>query len=384
MKLWLVAIALILLSLSKAYAGVDLDQEMPRSFSVGHSTLPQVLSEKPPIDLTPGFPGIADQGELGGCQSFAMAAWLDYLFYFKTGHVIDISEKQLAYKLLSFMIDEFWDPNSQSYPPTYLGKSLLEARPYLGSGIAPLMLAAYFRGYAIPDGLYSFGNLRSTDGFTGVDFDTFNKFFGDSASTLKRDDYLAELPVAFLSAPPERFIYNLRGVDFSNGNPENLTLKTPKDIADLVGVDPSNVVSYYNLDFQGYQRPMNKMDVSELMNYLVTVSQHLGQRGQTLGGSQLLTTIKQSLDQRMAVMIAANVWIGDWGSGRPMTTGGGHAMVIVGYQERSDGYIYFKLRNSWGADRLVQGYDYVRSDILIANTLYIVTHQAALRLPNAS
>src|SRR5437867_1122950 len=94
----------------------------------------QPFSIKPGNDLSPGFPDIANQSPLGACQSFAMAAWLDYIFYFKTGKVITLSEKQLAYKLLQYMTDEFWDAGQQKYPGQ---DKLLAGKPTLGYGIAP-------------------------------------------------------------------------------------------------------------------------------------------------------------------------------------------------------------------------------------------------------
>lgn len=371
----MLASSMLFAILCTAWADVDLDRELPRSQSLHPlSKTLESLAIKPPADLTPGFPDIVNQAPLGACQSFAMAAWLEYIFYFKTGHVVDLSEKYLAYGLLEYMADEFWDSAKGTYPTEYLGKSILAAKPYLGSGVAPFMLASYFKSQAIPDAIYSFGQMSSSEGAIGLDLDTYNKFFEQDSALYKRDEYLSALPLAFLSTPPSRFVYKLSDSNFSDGSKETITLRAPKDFSDLISLDAKNVVTYYNLDYQGFQMPDFGGDVKDVMSYFNSISSHLGQRSQTVAKSEIMAAIKRSLDHRMAVMIAANVWIGDWLGGVVFRGGGGHAMVVVGYQERN-GQTFFKLRNSWGKDRLVQGYNYVESTTLLLNTLYIVIHE---------
>ena len=361
----ILATLILVTGLNAASASVDLDQEM-----ANHQF--HTFSVRPPIDLTPGFPDIVAQAPLGACQSFAMAAWLDYIFYFKTGHVIDLSEKQIAYELLAYMVDEFWDPVTKSYPNTYKNKPGIAARPTLGSGIAPFMLASYFKTQAIPNGIYSFGNMTASEGAIHMDFEIFNDVF-ENEKMYTRDEYLKALPEAFLFAPPQRFVYKLAGTDFKSGKEETLVLKSAKEIGEILGLDASNVVTHYNAEHQGYPKPIFGPNSKEIAEYFQSISTDLGQKSLVATKKEIYDAIKKSLDRRMAVMVASSVWMGDWGDGVVFAGGGGHAMVIVGYQEK-DGTTYFKLRNSWGKDRLVKGYNFVDSDTLLTNALYIVSH----------
>ncbi len=361
-----------------ARADVDLDLGYPLSERFGElnslSTTESPFSLFSTIDVSDGFPEVPNQKPLGACQSFAMAAWLEYIFYYKSGHIVDLSEKHLAYNLLKFMTDEFWDAESGTYPEKYLGKSYLDARPTLGSGVAPFMLESYFQSAAIPDGVYSFGDMVAEEGLQNLDLETYEKYFDNNNELYSKDVYADALNEAFLLEPPTAFIYKIKRTNFSTGEEETVKVRSATEVSVYLGLTRDNVITYYNKDYKGYQQPLSEEVVIDLMKYFDEISQHFNQVSNVSSGNEIETAIIESLDKRMAVMIASNVWMGGWDDGTVFNKGGGHAMVVVGYQKR-DGKTYFKLRNSWGKNRLVHGYNYIDSDTLIANTLYIVTHQ---------
>lgn len=374
----IIGIVLVGLFLSQgSVANVDLDNGYPkvtenRAFSFDPSLEEADFSST--IDVSEGFPEVPNQRPLGACQSFAMAAWLEYIFYYKSGHIVDLSEKQLAYNLLEFMTHEFWDSERENYPEKYLDKDFIAVRPTLGSGIAPLMLESFFRTATIPDGVYSFGEMTAEEGLSNLDLDVYEKFFGEESETYSKQVYTEKLPEAFILQPPNSFIYKIKRTDFSTGEEETVKVRSAKEIGDYLGLSKENVTTYYNGDYLGYQQPLPSNVSIELMEYFDSISQHFDHVSEVASGQKIEAVIKDSLDKRMAVMIASNVWMGGWEDGTIFNRGGGHAMVIVGYQER-DGVTYFKLRNSWGKDRLIRGYNYVKAKTLIDNTLYIVTHE---------
>jgi hypothetical protein len=361
-----IAIMFGFVTLVNAHADVDLDEGFP----LARLAPEMVLSS---VDVAPGFPPIVNQNPLGACQSYAMTAWLEYLFFYKTGHVINLSEKYTAYHLLNFMIDEFWSEKDQTYPTEYLDSSALTARPQLGSGIAPFMIEAYLRASIVPDSVYSFGNMVAKDGAISMDMTAFNTYF-ESETIYSRLDYLSALEEAFLSPPPKRFVYKLRQTDFSAGTEETIEIKSPEELSALIALDRQNVVTYYNKEYTSHINPLPPEATEEFVDYFMTISGHFNHRSIVADRETIKTAILGSLDKKMAVMFAGDVWVGDWSKGVIFQEGGGHAMVIVGYQKR-DEKLYFKLRNSWGKEHGVKGYNYIEANALMADTIYIVTHE---------
>jgi C1A family cysteine protease len=63
--------------------------------------------------------------------------------------------------------------------------------------------------------------------------------------------------------------------------------------------------------------------------------------------------------------------VGSWkDKDRVYQGGGGHAMVIVGYQKSGD-RLFFKLRNSWGTEIGQGGYNIVEDTVLLPNLLEV-------------
>jgi len=93
-----------------------------------------------------------------------------------------------------------------------------------------------------------------------------------------------------------------------------------------------------------------------------------------LSGDKIVEKIVDSLERRMVVEMIGSVWFGDWLRGNVFYGGGGHATVIVGYQNRGDD-IYFKIRNSWGKDIGIDGYNYVSASVLLPNITMIYTYK---------
>ncbi len=364
--LWLVGILVIG---GLARADVDLDLFYP---TTSKAKFYNALQSS--IDISDDFLPIQNQAPLGACQSFAMAAWLEYIYFFKNGHALDLSEKHLAYSLLDFMVDDFWDPVTKTYKLSYLDEEGFISTPQLGSGVAPFLIESYLKFSAIPDGAYSFGNMSAGEGTLNLDIPLYEKYFENSKASYGPRTYRKKLTESFLGQPPKRFIYNVKRTDFSSGKEESIQINSASEIAQAIGLSRDNVKTYYNRDYVGYQSPISREDTKGLMRYFNKISNHFDQLNVVTSGEVIEHEIIKSLDRRMAVMVASNVWCGGWTDGVVYGFGGGHAMVIVGYQER-DGQLYFKLRNSWGSDKLVEGYNYVKAETLRENILYIVTHE---------
>lgn len=347
--------------------GVDLDWEFNRAARSTNSIL-----YREPIrmwDGSNGLPPIVNQNPLGSCQSFAMAAWLEYLFFYRTGQVIDLSEKALAYNLIRYMIDEFYDTETDSYPK----REILSGRPELGNGIAPYMIESLLISGVIPDSLYSFGQLSSGTGSLNLDLPIYFDVFEKPVRDYTRAEYLEKLDDAFFAPPPTRFNFKFNLVDYSTGSKKTEVIKTPHEMIDFLEITREQFQILYNSDLQPFRPQWPPETVEHINKSFKNLTAAKNFKTEIVGKKELLNALLESLNRRMVVMIAADVWTGSWTDDLIFKGGGGHAMVIVGYQQK-DGHTFFKIRNSWGPNAGIEGYNYVDWTTLAPNLLYVVIY----------
>ena len=120
--------------------------------------------------------------------------------------------------------------------------------------------------------------------------------------------------------------------------------------------------------------PQNPSEVKEILHWFESEADHFGIRYETTTVDKIIPTIMNSLNERMVVLVAADVWFGSWKDQLVYAGGGGHGLVIVGYQYR-DNELYFKLRNSWGKEIGIDGYNYIKASILLPNLFYAVVYK---------
>ena len=194
--------ALALLFSSPAFAAVDLSDDFDHATSAPIATT--TASSLDQWDGTPAFPGIVKQAPLGACQSFALTALMEYAFYRRTGQVVDFSEKAASYALLRYMIDEFHDPETGTYP-----EGVFRGRPDLGSGVAMHMIDSLLQSGLWPNDIYAFGAIETASGSANLDIPLYMQVFEKADKTLTREEYLAKIDEVFFSPPPTRFVFKV-------------------------------------------------------------------------------------------------------------------------------------------------------------------------------
>lgn len=338
---------------------LDVDLDKAYLAAVLHGRRPKAQNKN--WDGAGGFPAIVNQDPIGACQSFAMTAMLEYIFYHETGQVIDLSEKYTAYSLLRFMTDKYWNESDGKY----------DQYPTLGSGTTPLMIASILKYGAIPSTDYPWGDLsNAAEPSSHLDIALLGKVFAAKPDReYTRTELLAKLDEAFLSPPPAKFIYNIKRLNYAAGKDEIVTLKNPLAVTEFleIGKDRFNLI--FNNDYRSFYFPKPAETVSAILDFLTQQAVQYEIPNERAASSVIFDRIIESLDRRMVVGLAMDVWLGDWGGTLVNKGGGGHAMVIVGYQKRKDD-VYFKVRNSWGTAIGIGGYNYVSSSILGPNLIW--------------
>jgi len=361
----LAALLLLLASPAIASASVDLSHDFDRA--TGTFAAPSFLANTlDQWDGTPAFPPIVKQSPLGACQSFALTAFMEYAFYRRTGQVVDFSEKATSYALLRYMIDEFHDAATDSYPD-----GIFRGRPDLGSGVAMHMIDSLLKNGLWPNSVYSFGSLDATEGSINLDVPLYMQVFEKAEAALKREEYLTKIDEVFFSPPPARFVFKVPYLDFATGKPAVWEGHTPAELLGLTKAVRESFTVYHNRDLDPFFQPEWKEHKDVLLNALAEETKKKGIKEEAVSAADLKQKIISSLEKRMVVMVAGSVWSGSWTEkDRVYNGGGGHAMVIVGYQQLGDKTI-FKLRNSWGTEIGQGGYNLVEDRVLLPNLLEV-------------
>jgi hypothetical protein len=358
--------ALLLLALPAfASASVDLSEDFSRA--TGAASAPAFLSQV--VDQWDGasaFPPIVKQSPLGACQSFALTAFMEYAFYRRTGQVVDFSEKATSYALLRYMIDEFHDPATDSYPD-----GLFRGRPELGSGVGVYMIESLLQSGLWPNNVYSFGSLDAAEGAVNLDIPLYMQVFEEAKTALKKEEYLTKIDEVFFAPPPARFVFKVPYLDFATGKAAVWEGHTPAEMLALAQVKKESFAVYHNQDLNAFFQPQWNEHKDIIVKGLAEATRAKGIKEETLSTADLKQKIISSLERRMVVMVASSVWIGSWkDKDRVYQAGGGHAMVIVGYQKLGD-RLFFKLRNSWGTEIGQEGYNIVEDTVLLPNLLEV-------------
>lgn len=360
--------ALLILLASPAFAAVDLSQDFNRATSAVKAPSFSISAPLDQWDSTPAFPPIVKQAPLGACQSFALTAFMEYAFYRRTGQVVDFSEKATSYALLRYMIDEFYDAETNSYP-----EGIFRGRPDLGSGVGMHMIDSLLRTGLWPNNVYSFGSLEATEGAVNLDVPLYMSVFEKAEKTLTREEYLTKIDEVFFAPPPSRFVFKVPYLDFATGKPAVWEGHTPAEMLALTQVTKESFTLYHNKDMAPFFQPDWAEHKDVIVSALAEGARKKGIKEETLSTAELKAKIIESLEKRMVVMVASSVWVGSWiDKDRVYNGGGGHAMVIVGYQNVGDKTI-FKLRNSWGTEIGQSGYNLVEDSVLLPNLLEVTT-----------
>lgn len=296
---------------------------------------------------SPHLPPPALQAPLGACQSFAMTGFLEYIAYHYTGQAMDFSEKYTAWQVLRHLIRHG------------------EAPPSLSQATDPIVLSAITAGGVLPEAAYPWGRLES-DAVPTIDTELFLQVFERHEAVLDTPEaYERALADAFLFPPPERFLARI-AMPVAG---ETRTVRTPGELGRLLRLDKAN----FSLAINGELAPFFTLRTrSEREAAVALFSRHAQDNGvafEVKSRSDLARAIVASLERRMVVNVAADVWKGDWASERTPLGHGGHAMTIVGYFQEGD-RLEFKLRNSWGGEIGAGGYQRVSAEVLLPNVFY--------------
>ncbi|MEK6705181.1 MAG: C1 family peptidase [Bdellovibrionota bacterium] len=373
---YLIIVSLFIISF-RTSADIDLDQSFLKA--TGSNLQQHILPENKTNSLaemldkiwtktrdgSAGFPPVVSQKPIGACQSFEITAQMEYIFYFETGSVIKFSEKHTTYRLLKMMIDDFWDAEKKAY----------STKPALGQGIAPFVIDVVTSIGMMPEQNYPWGDFASDSGSRSIDLELFKNTFEAPARDYSPEEYRRLLDQVFLSAPPNVFYYILKMPNFATGSTEDVVLRSSKEINQYIGVSKDRFIIRYNKDRVPTFNKTAPEDVQNFLKWASTVSETKKIPYEVTGGEQIIASIKESLDRLMVVGIAADVWSGSWTDKMVYAGGGGHAMVVVGYQTREDGKTYFKLRNSWGPKIGVDGYNLVEESVLLPNIYYTIEYK---------
>jgi hypothetical protein len=185
-----------------------------------------------------------------------------------------------------------------------------------------------------------------------------------------KTELLKLLDETFLSPPPAHFIYNLRRLNYATGKDETVTLKTPLSIMEFLGISKSRFNLVFNNDYKSPHFPKPPETIVAILDFFTRQAAQYEVPYEKASSAAIFEKVVESLDRHMVVGLAMDVWVGDWGGTLVQKGGGGHGMVIVGYQKREDD-IYFKVRNSWGTGIGIGGYNYVSSKILGPDIMWV-------------
>ncbi len=344
-------------------ADVDLDQAFLKA--TGSRISNPLRAELPRgWDGSGAFPPIVRQSPFGACQTFSMTAMMEYLFYRETGKTLKLSEKQMAHSLLTLMIKDFWDPEKKSY----------ENKPGLGLGVAGPMIETVTRAGLLPNADYPWGEFESADGSRSIDVALFDKVFEKPEKDYTPEEYSRLLNEAFLSPPPAAFRYAFKTLNFATGKEEELVVKNPAELSKVAGFSKERFLVLHNATPNLTYSPQKPEETKEMLKYFESQSTRYGIRNQSVPGEEIMKQIVSSLNNRMVVLIALDVWSGSWTDKLVYAGGGGHGVVITGYQLR-DGELYFKIRNSWGPNMGLGGYNLVKAAHIVPNLYYAILFQ---------
>lgn len=343
---------------------VDLDRAFLRATSLTSSVLKleSFRMEVPPrgTDVSHAFPPIVKQSPFGACQTFSMTAMMEYLFWRETGRTLKLSEKQMAHSLLSLMIDDLWNKETRKY----------DKKPNLGLGVAGFMIETVARAGLLPNADYPWGDYEA-EGTRSIDVALFNSVFENEKAEHSPEEYKRLLDEAFLSPPPRAFRYTYKGLNFQTGKEEELTIKTPAELARSAGFAKERFLVLHNSSMAPTFGPMKPEDVMEALKFMAGISERFGVRNRTTTGDDISRQIVRALDNRMVVLIALDVWSGSWTDKLVYAGGGGHGVVVTGYQIR-DGELWFKMRNSWGTGMGLGGYNIAKAAHVLPNLYYAI------------
>ncbi|MGZ3713432.1 MAG: C1 family peptidase [Bdellovibrionota bacterium] len=342
--------------------GVDLDSQFIKA--TGTLSRLQVL-DSGTWDGSGAFPPIVVQKPFGACQTFSMTAMMEYLFYRQTGKTLKLSEKQLAYNLLKLMTGQHWDKEKNQYEN--------EMTPQLGHGIAPLVIETVAQNGLMPNADYPWGDFSAANGSRSIDAELFERIFDVPEKAYTQEEYTRYLDEAFLSTPPKFIRYVYKQMDFSSGKEEEIIVKTPLELAKIAGFDKAKFKVLHNAEMDPMFQPMTPETKKQVLEWFESEAQGLGVNYETTTKDKIISAVMASLNSRMVVLLATDVWVSSWKDKLVYSGGGGHGVVIVGYQYRN-GDLYFKLRNSWGTDAGIDGYNYVKASVLMPNLLYVILY----------
>ena len=364
MKLLLILIAILGSQITYAIPQeVDLDKPFLKATVQSGNSL--IINEIPRgWDGAGNLPPIVRQSPFGACQSFSMAAMMEYLFFRETGKVLKLSEKQVAYNLLQLMIGEHWNKEKNKY----------ELKPSLGHGIAPYMIETLARNGLMPNADYPWGDFESADGSRSIDTSLFDRIFEKPEQDYLPAEYSRYLGEVFLSPPPKSIRYTYKEFNFQSGKEEEILLRSPLELSQAISWDKNKFTVFHNKEMNPTYHPQNPSELKETLHWFESEADHFSIKYETTTGNNIITAIMNSLNERMVVLIAADVWFGSWKDKLVYAGGGGHGLVIVGYQYREN-ELYFKLRNSWGKEIGIDGYNYIKASILLPNLFYAVVYK---------
>ena len=284
---------------------------------------------------------IVDQASLGSCQSFSFTAFMEFIIYHETGQKIKLSEKHLAYYLLNEMIDEFYNEENNG---TYLSFPIL---PKLSHAEDSIIIDVINKYGLIPSEIYPYRNLS-----TQINVKLFNQIFENPTTSYSNQEYHYFLDKAFLSPPPTHS--DITNFEFSKDRFHiYLNIRTSSETRN----------SNYHIN--------SIAEAQETGIYYFKRAKDKGIDFSALPSDAILTKIIESLNKHIPVNMAGHEGnIARFSDGG----GGGHMMLIVGYQEK-EGKIFFKIRNSRGKGYGYNGYYYVDADTLLANLYWITTYE---------
>jgi hypothetical protein len=320
-------------------------------------------------DGSAGFPAVDNQNPIGACQSFSMAAFLDYIYYWQSnGSIQKLSEKYITYSLLQLMIDDFWDPQAKKY----------KSSPALGAGVASVLIDAVTRSGIMPDKYYPWGDLSANDPDQFVDSDVLKKVFdGDKPESDTHTPYENRtlLNKAMLYPPPANFHHTIKWKDYATGKDMERVITNPMDLLAFARISKDRFTVSINKELAPYGEPITPDDLAAVVKVLQddAVARHVASH--VVGRTELRQAIIDSLERHMVVLLASEVWVGDWLSDEVVKGKGGHGLVVVGYEITPEGKTFFKLRKSWGDKVAADGYNFVEDEVLLPNVNYIATYK---------
>ncbi len=329
------------------------------------SALSQQHISKAQWDGTSSFPSIVSQGPVGTCQAFGTIAMMEYIFFHETGHVIKFSEKKMIYDTMQKIIQDFWDEKTESF--------ILP--PYLGLASKSSMINTITTKGLLPATNYPYGDLRE-DASKQIDYIKFkNSFVSHPPLLASPEEYQSALDESFFSPPPQALYYSHNVFDFATGMNCTRVFRKPIDFINSLNIRSDRFEILLNNDCSPIYNPIQEEELNEFFEREMQDAKDHEIRSSRVAGNELQKRIVDSLNRHMVVGLAVDVWAGDWLQANVYKGGGGHSCLIVGYQQKDDeSEIYFKIRNSWGENIGIDGYNYIPASTLIPNVFRITLY----------